>query len=124
MDKEFQEIKAQFEKFNSKFKKIQADITSEDPKWKAVCDIMNHMQNNIYASINYLHDRIDRTNANHIEHTKNHMPPVKTPTQMQKILSIMGAEDDYDIQKPTISMGKTNKGLILEATYAKKNERI
>lgn len=121
MDKEFQEITAQREKLEKTIKSVSfADM---NPEMRNMYDQMCGMINNIYSYADYLY-KIQRDNHEQLRgdfqnHKKGHVPAM-TPSQMKKHLENIGAEDDYEISKPTINMAKSGGRLILEASYTKK----
>lgn len=127
MDKEFQEIKAATEKVKQQLEKLQADFPvnpsqPEDSKYNDMYNCMNNMARNIYASIDYLHNRMDKMQQTHADyvanHGKGHIPSL-TPSQMEKHLKNIGAEGDYNVVRPNILMAKSNKGITIQAEYKK-----
>ena len=77
----------------------------------------------LYAATNYLHDRIDRTNADvagwKADHNKGHLPPMKTPSQMDKALKVLGLQDDFQVARPTISVAHSRVGSTAFIQYIK-----
>jgi len=70
----------------------------------------------VYNVVDSAHRRIDNL-ANTIydymyEHSKGHMPPVRTASGMQKLLDAAGMGDDYEVLKPFVSVASTKKGIL------------
>ena len=66
--------------------------------YKAICDIERYAD----RRIDYVHERIDNIGQALANHSKGHLPPAKTASQMDSALKGLGWSDDYEIKKGVI----------------------
>lgn len=122
--KELGELKQAFaslsEKFASETLKMKADMAKPDLSNE---DVMNHMDRGMsymHDMISNIHQRIDRHGDALYNHmTAGHLPPIKSPSQMEAALKKLGLENDYVVHKPYISVAsnQTKKGLEITASF-------
>ena len=105
-----------------------AQVQQDDPK-----EIMYKMMDNIASRINYVHDRIDRSNQDSSMavasvHKKindhmsvGHLPAIKSVKGMKKAMKALGCEEEADVRpsQTIYASTMTNKGLEVDVEYVK-----
>jgi len=106
--KKLNEFTQSFAEAINKFKQIKADYGTNSPDCMSnSIDCLGRMLSNLSDRLNYLSDSF-------YNHLNGHVPQIKTAQQMENFLSAIGAEGDYNVQKPTIWMGASSRGAVLE----------
>lgn len=99
-NKKVNELKVSFSKIKEKLStKGSADMYPT----------IEELANNVYSSINYLHERIDRSNKMTVECMENqyshsnlsHLPPLHG-SAMKKLLKAAGIDEEYQIAPKTL----------------------
>lgn len=116
MDKK--KLDEMFASLETKYKsKADAPVQSQ-MSYDDMCQIMNSMYNDMYQMVssvrNYMYSIEDQSYAKWQSHGKGHLPNARTPSQMQKVLKVLGMDQDYDVVRPTITATRTNAGLKFE----------
>jgi hypothetical protein len=75
---------------------------------QCMCDLVDRLS----ERVSYLADAF----YNHIYN--GHLPPMKTPSQMEHALDVLGVGNDYQIYKPILSIA-SNKGVDAVVEYRK-----
>ncbi len=128
---ELEQLSGDFVKLQKNFKLITAAGPAVDsgdgPMSKSeMYQCMQNMHSHIQASMNNIHDRIDRLHQRHSNHQEGHLPPMKSASQMETALKALGMAGDYNVAKPTVYPAHANsyayastKGKVLEIGYSK-----
>ena len=91
---------------------------------QSIYSYIDYVSKNMWSEMQYLNNYIKQLESRSYEHDQNHLPKL-TAGQMQKILDMCGASEDYEIKKPSIYMSSDrNKNLNFIASYhAEKNNQ-
>ncbi|MEK6880847.1 MAG: hypothetical protein AABY22_14605 [Nanoarchaeota archaeon] len=116
MDKEFQEIKESLAKEHEKFKKILAEMENKEDMVhrNEMYETMDRMYSYMMRQIDYVSNAFWDYRVNH---NKGHLPPIKTSSGMQAALEALGMGDDFEVEKPTISIANTKRGVQIIASF-------
>jgi hypothetical protein len=105
-----------------KLKKAKADMGETETEDESEGPDTEELMNMCYSMFRNLADRIYYLGEDFYkyagEHSKGHLPPVKTVTGMQKALKALGMEGDYEINKPWISVA-SSRGTNIVAEFKK-----
>jgi hypothetical protein len=71
----------------------------------------------MYSSMSRLADDMYNMYA---QHTKNHVPKVKTASAVKKFLEMTGQEGDFEVVKPAIFVSEANRTLTMDLTQDEK----
>jgi len=124
---ELAKLSADFVKLQKDFKVIKASSTSAPVTPDEMYRCMDNMHRHITASLNNIHDRINHLHQRHSDHQEGHLPPMKSPSQMEAALKSLGLHNDYSVHKPVVHVGSSyayasTKGKLLEISYEKKKD--
>lgn len=118
MSKELNELKAQILASQEALKQVKANglETEKDQVVENVVRNISNYLDHIWRYVGYLEQDLYEFKS---KHTVGHLPPIKTASDMQNALNILGIGDDYEVYKPTISVAKRKYGVEITATYKK-----
>lgn len=110
---EFEAIAKSLEEVKSKFK-IVADVYDADSAPAVSYSDIDYLHRRCSDCVDRIYKLYDEVYKMFAEHTQNHLPPIQTPSQMEKAIKALGLDKDYDVQKRTIwaSDGTVDKYLL------------
>lgn len=123
ISKELTELRASTETALGALKQIKADCYDNGAP-RAICsDDFDKLCCRMQDLFSYLTSRISSLETSFYnytyEHSKGHLPPIKSVTSMQKLLKVAGMENEYEVYKPTIVVASTRRGSEISATFTK-----
>lgn len=83
---------------------------------------LNCIHNELQFYFSYLMDELDYIYSRFLEHERGHLPPFKTPSQLENALEKLGMGDDYEVYRPMITSASTNGQIDVKIDYEKKSE--
>lgn len=98
----FEQIIASLDKIGQNIKACMDSPDSKNVSKDDMLNMMSSMYDSMYASIRYVHDRIDDVHKRMDKHSVNHLPPIIGPEKMNKALAALGLDGDYQCEKRTI----------------------
>lgn len=117
---------------NEELKKLRESIASVEAKLKLKqikadggqpCDDGDEekemMKQMMHDMARYMYAMEDDMRKMYDNHKMGHLPPVKGPGMMKKILKALGMDEDYEVQKPVITVASTSRGMVFEAHLSK-----
>ncbi len=115
MKEKMQELSVAFAKLDDSFKKIQADDYCKPDEQKMAIESLAYMIRNISERINYISSDFWNYTS---EHSKGHLPAIKSSSQMEGALEALGLAGEYQVQKPSIWVNASKN--VVEVAYIKK----
>jgi hypothetical protein len=124
--KDMTQIKSQIESLDKESKKIlqtiKASITDTSPGIQPTIsvNVISELANNLYDYIDNLRSAIWKIEDNFYNmmsaHKDGHLPPINGPEKMNKALSVLGLDGDYQVEKRTIYASKNRRLNDIEVT--------
>jgi len=69
---------------------------------ECVYNAMSSMESYFNNRISYVHDRIDNIGRALAQHSKGHLPAIKSASQMESALKGLGLDGEYEVKKGQI----------------------
>jgi hypothetical protein len=86
-------------------------------------EMMMEMQDMVWRAVSNVHDRIDYLSSAMseycYEHSKGHIPAIKSPSQMQKVLKVLDMDGDYVVRIPEVSIASVKNTVTAEINFKK-----
>lgn len=124
MNKKLKELREAFASFQKEYMISKGYVS--DPATQSKdndFDTIKYKQDSMACMMANLHSRMNNLEDAHYAHasmSNGHLPPCKSPSQMQAALKTLGLDKDYDIKKPQIYMkASRGNGNELVAEYRK-----
>lgn len=124
ISKEFKALSDEFAPLMAKYKEMQA-CCEPCPTNECKCEHNCHEKiMSVYQSVGYMIEnlsrRMDWISENFWKHTENHVPALKTASQMEAFLDAVGMSNDVEVRKPVIYVNASAKnGPTLTLNYKK-----
>lgn len=122
LEQSFASIKGEFDTLKAEMSPVMEKQEDEMCSKKEAYQMFSRVMDNVYSMVDNCHARISAVDnwhyTNAAEHSKNHMPPFKSATQLKAFLKTCGMEDDYEVQKPVI-YASNQRGLEVTLDYSK-----
>lgn len=106
--KELQELRANVEILNKKYKEIRAEMPeNHDNKMRDMEDLMWQLISRVHERISYVEDGFYNYTY---QHSVGHIPAIAGAGQMEDCLKTLGLNKDYQVYKPMIAAASTKYG--------------
>ena len=110
MNVELNKIKESLADCQKKMEQLKGQDLPADPRFDALYNSLSYIMKYVFA----LEDQLWNYQS---QHRQGHLPPIKGAGKMQKILKTLDMDDDYEVEKPSIMVGSTKRGIVIEASY-------